>query len=228
MNWYHDFIGLLYPSICITCGNNLFRNEKIICTRCRYKLPITNFHLLKENPVSRALWGRVPLESAAAYLYFKKSGVAQVLMHELKYRGNKEMGIFLGELYGYELNTSRLFETIDCIVPVPLHKKKLKKRGYNQSEMIAIGLSRTFGKAVIAGNLYRKVHSSTQTRKTKYERWLNVDKIFGLRSPSDFENKHILLVDDVITTGATLEACAQVLLKLPKTRISIATIAFVA
>lgn len=226
MNIFDDFISLLFPRICIACGNKLFRNENIICSLCTYMLPKTNFHLLKDNPVSKMFWGRVNLESAAAFLFFRKGGRVQRMIHYLKYKGHKEIGIHLGLLYGRELSSSELFSNVEVIIPVPLHGKKLKKRGFNQSEQFAIGLGESMGKDVTNDVLMRKIHSATQTKKSRYERWQNVEEIFAVNHVDKIYGKHILLIDDVVTTGSTLEACAQVLLRITGVRISIATIAF--
>lgn len=226
MNIFEDFISLLFPRICIACGNKLFRNENIICSLCTYMLPKTNFHLLTDNPVSKMFWGRVNLESAASFLYFRKGGRVQRMIHYLKYRGHKEIGIHLGSLYGRELTSSELFNNVEVIIPVPLHVKKLKKRGFNQSTQFANGLGESMGKDVANDVLIRKIHSATQTKKSRYERWQNVEQIFAVNHIDKIAGKHILLVDDVVTTGSTLEACAQILSTVTGVQISIATIAF--
>jgi len=150
---------------------------------------------------------------AASYYFFSKKSKVQHLLHELKYHGNKDVGFMIGKLYGYDLLMSEYFKAIDFIIPVPLHPKKLKKRGYNQSEWIAKGLSISMKIPVNTNCLYRKVDSKTQTKKTRYNRWENVGMIFGLHHKEILSNKSVLLVDDVVTTGATLEGCAQVLQK---------------
>jgi ComF family protein len=152
----------------------------------------------------------------------------QHLLHQLKYSGNRELGIYFGRIYGNELKFTSFFEDIDCLVPVPLHPRKIRKRGYNQSEVFAQGLAGPAALEIISNCLYRKVHSSTQTRKGRYNRWENVGEIFGVRDEDKLINKHILLVDDVVTTGATLEACAQVLVSIPGVRVSVAAIAYAA
>lgn len=226
MKLLNDFISLLYPKICILCGNTLFKNEEIACTLCLYKLPRTNFHLLEENPVSKVFWGRVKVEHASSFLYFRKKGIVQTLIHHFKYKGRKDIGVFLGKLYGHELSESKLYDEIDYIIPVPLHKKKLLSRGYNQSDMFAYGLNESMGIEVLSDILYRKKHSSTQTKKSRFERWENVEEIFELKEAERIRNKHILLVDDVITTGATLEACIQILKQVKGLKVSVVTIAF--
>ena len=226
MTLINDFISLIYPKTCMACGKSLYKNEDCLCTYCLYHLPKTNFHLEKDNEVERVFWGRVRIESAASFLYFSKGGKVQKIMHKLKYKGRQEIGVFLGEQYGLELLNSDTFKNIDIIIPVPLHKMKLKKRGYNQSEKFAEGLSLSMKKPVSTDNLYRKIFSETQTKKTRYKRWQNVESIFDIKNPELLKSKHILLVDDVITTGATMEACVNVLKKVPEIKISIASIAY--
>jgi len=210
----------------MACGNNLFNNENVICTSCLFHLPKTNFHNDKDNPVSKVFWGRVKIESATAYFFYRKGGKVQQLIHQMKYKGQKEIGVFLGELYGIELNNAPGFNEIDKIIPIPLHRKKLKKRGFNQAELFASGLAKTMNKEVDTTSVVRNVATSTQTKKSRYKRWENVSDIFKLKDPDILKGKHILVVDDVITTGATMEACVQTLQKVPEITISVASIAF--
>ena len=209
----------------MACGNSLFKNEETICTLCCYHLPKTNFHLLKDNSVSKLFWGRVKIESAASYYFFQKESKTQKLIHQLKYQKQKEIGIYLGKQYGYELMKSEFFNTIEVIVPVPLHQKKLKKRGYNQSELFAKGLSQSMQVEINTDALFRAINTESQTKKTKDNRWENVKDIFQIKNAEHLQNKHILLVDDVVTTGATIEACASMLLTIEGAKVSIATIA---
>lgn len=169
--------------------------------------------------------GRVPIVSAASLYYFTKGGSVQKLIHQLKYKGKKEIGNFLGSYYGQELNGSEHFSSIEGIIPVPLHKKKQKKRGYNQSDIFAQGLSSTMNIEVLNNILERNHFSDTQTRKTRFNRWRNVKDIFEITTSEKIQGKHILLVDDVVTTGATLEACTNKLLESSASSVSIATIA---
>lgn len=219
-----DFINLCYPKLCAACSNTLVKNEDTICTVCIIHLPKTNYHLNIENPLNKIFWGRVPIEMVAAFYFFNKGNKVQNLLHELKYKGNKSVGEKIGVLYGYELLNSPIFNTIDYIIPVPLHPKKLKKRGYNQSEWFANGLSQSMNIPVSTTILYRNTDSSTQTKKSRFNRWENVAEIFGVNSPELINNKHILLVDDVVTTGATIEACAKIL-KEHHTKVSVVSIA---
>ncbi len=225
MNWLNDFVTLVYPRVCLACGESLLKQEDSICNQCIYYLPKTNFHKEQENAVSKLFWGRVNIQAASAFYFYKKQSKVQNLLHQLKYKGQKEVGIKLGSLYGAELKQDNKFEDISFIVPVPLHPDKEKKRGYNQSEMFSVGLSKTLLIPSDSSILIRNFASETQTKKEKYKRWENVKSIFEIRDPEKIKNKHILLVDDVITTGATLEACAQHLLTVPGTRVSIVAIA---
>lgn len=220
----HDFWGLFYPRICPACDNPLVRNEEFICTSCLMDLPRTNFHKDPENEVAQMFWGRVKVENATSFLYFQKKSKVQRLLHKLKYKGEKEIGEFLGRSIGNELKGTA-FNDGDIIIPLPLHPKKQKIRGYNQSEMIALGLGKALGKKIETGVLIRKIANSTQTRKHRYERWLNVEEVFEVVNHEKIANKHVLLVDDVVTTGATLEASAGELLKAENTKVSIITVA---
>jgi len=221
-----DFISLLYPRICYACGNTLFRHENVICTQCLFQLPKTNFHLFPDSPLDKVFWGRVPLQRTAALYYFSKGGKVQHLIHQLKYKGQKEVGIYMGKLLGNDLKTDPGFETINAIIPVPLHPRKQRKRGYNQSEQFAIGLSESTGIAMDIKSFVRTVATETQTRKSRFARYENVKEIFKVTYPENLENKHLLLVDDVITTGATLESCANILLDIPGVKLSVAAIAY--
>ncbi len=225
MSYTNDFIGLIYPSICVGCGNPLWKNERFICTFCDFHLPRTNFHQEKGNPLDQIFWGRAQIESAAAYLFFNKGNTVQHMVHALKYKGRKDIGIWLGKQYGSDLKLSPYFDAIEYILPVPLHPKKFISRGFNQSEQFAIGLNSSMNVPVENQVLYRKKTSETQTKKSRFVRWQNVEDIFAVKEYQKLEGKHILLVDDVVTTGATLESCITALLRIPGVRISLATIA---
>jgi len=220
----NDFFNLIFPRLCCGCRSALLKNEQIICISCVVGLPKTGFHKDKENPVNKVFWGRVDVEMATSFYFFSKKSKVQNLLHHLKYKGVKEVGFVLGELFGFELNESEFYKDIDFIIPVPLHKNKLKRRGYNQSEWIAFGLSKSMSIPVNTNSLYRKSDSETQTKKSRYNRWENVGEIFGV-SNNEIEGKRILLVDDVVTTGATIEACTQVLLQ-KNCKVLVATIAY--
>jgi ComF family protein len=220
-----DFISLLFPRICAACGNSLWKQEETVCLSCEFHLPRTNFHLSLENLVSRLFWGRVNLESAAAYLYFNKGNKVQRLIHQLKYKGRRDIGIYFGRQYGQHLRYSPFFQTVQLIVPVPLHTKKLMQRGYNQSEQFAIGLGESMKIPVDPDAICRRKETETQTKKSRFRRWQNVADVFEVKDPGSLAMKHVLLVDDVITTGATLESCIRALSSIHGIRISVATIA---
>jgi ComF family protein len=188
-------------------------------------LPRTDFHLHLDNPASRLFWGRTRVQAASSCFYFHKGSRVQHLIHGLKYKGRKDPGLFLGHMYGEVLKNQEIFSTIDLVVPVPLHPRKLRKRGYNQSEVIAHGMARGMGLSMNTKGLVKITATETQTRKSRFSRWENVKEVFTLVDKPVFENKHILLVDDVITTGATLEACANTILMAAGARVSIATLA---
>jgi len=224
--YLEDFFSLFFPVLCPACGKNLFKNESILCTDCIYHLPYTNFHLEKDNRVARQLWGRIPFTGSAAFLYFRKGSRVQNLMHELKYNNKPEIGVKLGEMYGHALQISVGYKDADIIIPVPLHPKRLKERGYNQSDHFAHGLSKVLGIPLNTDILKRSVATATQTKRSRFSRYENMKDVFEVTDPDIIIGKHILLVDDVITTGATIEACSMKLLEIPLTTISIATIAF--
>ncbi len=220
----HDILNLFYPELCITCGRRLFDQERWLCIECIGHLPRTKFHSDPENKVARLFWGRVDVENATSWLYFRKGSRYQKLVHCLKYKGNQEVGEELGRLFSLELADSP-FRSADLVIPVPLHTKKLKQRGYNQSDWIARGIASGLDKPLLTDNLIREKHNPSQTRKNRYERWQNVEGIFRVSRPGELVNRHILLVDDVVTTGSTLEASVKALLVSGAGKVSIATLA---
>jgi len=225
MSYFSDFASLFFPRLCETCHNALLRHEEIVCTLCLHQIPRTGFHNEDHNVVSQIFWGRVAIEHVAAWSFFLKGGKVQHLIHLMKYNGKKEIGHFLGKIYGKDLVNSPFFHDVEVIVPVPLHKKRKWKRGYNQSEYIAMGLSESMRIPLDTKSLIRETASETQTKKSRFRRWENVKEIFAVRDFSSLQNKHILLVDDVITTGATIEACARELLKIQGVKISVVGLA---
>jgi ComF family protein len=222
-----DFVNLVYPDLCCACGDVLQEQENLICLHCETELPRTNFHLHRDNPMERIFWGRIPIEKAAAFVYFYKSSHVQEVMHRIKYKGAKEAAHRLGLWYGRDINDATAFIDAAMLIPVPLHRKKEKQRGFNQSEWFAKGLSESTGIPVNTTALAREQWSETQTKKSRYLRWENVKEIFKVKDASAFEGKHVIIVDDVITTGATIEACARQILELNcGARVSVLTLAF--
>jgi ComF family protein len=224
-NYINALLELFYPRLCLVCGEKLIADENYICLKCLLHAPRTNFHLEPENRMEQVFYGRVPIERATAFFEFKKGSNYQKILHHLKYKGSKELGEFMGSRYAGEIKDSNFTQHIDLICPVPLHPRKERKRGYNQSYHLAKGLSDVLQIPIANDALVRKTFSSTQTRKTRYERWENVEDIFQVISPVSFTKKHILLIDDVVTTGATLEACAATILKSCDCKISLLTLA---
>ncbi len=216
---------LVFPETCPACEAALRRGEKCLCTSCRFRLPRTHYHKDAENPVVKHFWGKVRIEAASAYYHFGKGEKVQRLIHHLKYKGRKDVGEFVGELFGYEIMQVNAFSAVDTIVPVPLHPAKLRQRGYNQSDSFAEGIARAMAVKFDPGGLKRVRATETQTRKHRYERYENVNRVFEVAEPGAIQGKHILLVDDVITTGSTLIACAEALLSMPGTRVSIGALA---
>lgn len=222
---YSDFINLFFPNICHVCGQKLYQGEKIICMHCIYDMPKTNFHKETPNELMKIFWGRFPLQKATALLYFKKGSKYRKLIHKLKYQKKPEIGIYLGNLLSE--NLEEWTNDIDYIIPVPLHPKKKKIRGYNQSEQFAIGISEILNIKVDTKTLIRSKFTETQTKKGRFERWKNVGTVFEITNTEMLKDKHVLLVDDVITTGATIEGSAQALLGISGLKISIASIGIV-
>ena len=223
---FTDFIRLFYPNLCMVCHNDLASNESVICTACLYHIPRTKYWLDSENAVAKIFWGRAFVQNACSFFFFAKGSRYRKLLHHLKYNGKKEVGFILGKEFGNELKRVESYQNIDFIVPVPLHPKRLRQRGYNQAEEIAKGLNESMGIPISANNLIRSGYTETQTRKSRTQRVENVSRAFRLVNPSDFEGKHILIVDDIVTTGATLEECATTVLQAENSKVSIVTLAY--
>lgn len=215
---------LLYPNICAGCGTDLSGKE-VVCAACCASLPVTNFHMHANNPIEKIFWGRVPLLSAFSYLYFNKHSIVRQLLHQLKYQSNPEVGYFFGRRMGQVMLQSNRYTDLDALIPLPLHDSKLKSRGYNQAETIAEGIAEILRIPILNSVVTRPSQNQTQTHKNRTERWKNTCGKFLVKKSKELEKKHILLIDDVVTTGATLEACASELLNL-KAAISIATVAY--
>jgi len=221
-----DFVSLLFPELCVACRESLVANEHLLCTDCRFNLPYTNFHLQADNIVARQFWGKINIDAAFALYYFNKGGKIQNMLHQLKYNGQQQIGNLLGNIAGEQLAKNEIFNAVDYIIPVPLHKKRFRERGYNQSTRFAEGLANKLNAVVEEDNLVRVKSTETQTRKSRFARFENMQEVFVVINPEKLQGKHVLLVDDVITTGSTLEACGEQLLKIEGLKLSIATIAY--
>lgn len=218
---FNSLINLFFPKVCAGCKSFINTNEYVICTICRHELPLTNHHLNPENEAFKKFYGRIPVEHVSALLYFHKKGMVQEMIHNLKYKGHEEIGSLLGEWYATDLKNNSVVKNADVIIPVPLHKKRLKERGYNQVTNFGIALSENFNIPMNDTILMRKVYSKTQSKKSLLGRLEGIETAFDITFTEDYNNKHFLLIDDVLTTGATLEACSKELLKIPGAKISI-------
>lgn len=222
---FEKLLNLFFPKACAGCNSFLLANEKVICTVCRHEIPLTNHSKIENNEAHVKFYGRISIEFAGALFYFHKKGIVQELIHKLKYKGHQEIGTAVGYWYAEEIKNIKELQDVDFIIPVPLHKKRLKERGYNQVE--------TFGKAVSESTkipyndkvLIRTIYSKTQTKKNILGRSEMAKSIFSITADESHHNKHFLLIDDVITTGSTLEACGRELLKIPGARLSIVCMA---
>jgi len=221
----HGLLDLFYPDLCVCCTRPLNREEQVICLHCSLGLPRTAFHMLDENKATDIFAGRIPVERAIAFVYFTKEGTVQQLLHHFKYKKKQQVGTILGRLYAADLSECDWIREVDVIIPVPLHRKKESSRGFNQAAVFATALGNALHIEVCTGALERIKHTVSQTTKSRKARLDNVSNVFRITSPGPVQHKHVLLIDDVLTTGATLESCALELLKIPGTRISIATIA---
>lgn len=226
MNFLKNMYQLFYPELCLCCNDTLTSYESIICVNCRHDLPLTNFTNEEHNLVEKSFYGKIKIETATALFYFFKKGKIQNLIHALKYKNQQQVGTLLGNWLGDELAKSSRFSTIDCVIPVPLHKNKLKTRGYNQvsnfGENLAKNMKIPFNESILA----RVSFTKTQTKKVRFDRWNNVQELFFVADEKALENKHILLIDDIITTGATLEACCKAFENTKNIKISVACMAY--
>lgn len=218
-------VDLLFPKVCYACLNLLNDNEETICVDCRHDLPVTNFHFDDDDSVAKVLYGRAKIENGTALFRFEKKGIVQQLVHGLKYKGYENIGFFLGNWLGGELKDLEHYKYVDVVIPVPLHKNKLKKRGYNQVAKFGQQIAKALDADYKDDVLLKVTNTTSQTTKNRFTRWNNTDELFTILNDASIENKHVLLVDDLITTGATLEACISVLYKAKNIKISIATIA---
>lgn len=223
-----SLLHLFFPHCCAGCGTDVLSNEQLLCLPCISRLPLTNFHLYADNPVQHIFRGRLPLINATSYVYFTKDSLLQHLMHQFKYRNRKDIGIWFGRRMGEALKTSTRFTMPDALIPIPLFAARERKRGYNQAYLLCTGMAENMGIPVWKDIVIRSALTETQTRKSRIERWQNMDGKFSIQDAASIQGKHLLLVDDVVTTGATLEACGQALLTAGNVKLSIATMGFAA
>ena len=220
-----NLLNLFFPKVCLGCNGYLVDNESYVCTSCRHQLPLTNFHLDNNDAVKNVLFGRIKLENATSLLHFSKKGIVQQLMHNLKYRGHQDVGLFLGKWLGEELKTIKGYQGIDVVIPVPLHKSRLRQRGYNQvakfGQEIANALEIEFNTKV----LLKTKAIKSQVFKSQFLRTSMDSATFSISENQTLKGKHILLVDDIVTTGTTIESCANALLNIEGVKISVATMA---
>lgn len=221
-----DFIHLIFPHVCTGCGSDILNNNHQLCLRCLSELPATNFFAQPGNPVEKKFYGRLQVRNGGAAYFFTKDSLLETLIYELKYKGNKDIGFYLGQLLAKFLANDKRFGDVDALVPLPLNPKREKKRGYNQATALCNGIASVCNRPVLDKTVVRKVNTETQTHRGRITRWENMEGVFAVANVSAIENKHILLVDDVITTGASLEACGSEILKAEGVTLSIATLAY--
>lgn len=220
-----NLLSIFYPRLCVGCGQILQENEPHLCLNCQLHLPETNYHLSDDNPLELIFRGRAKVENVYSFLFYRKGNDVQRILHQLKYKGNKEIGAYIGEMYGRKLAAADKLEDVELILPIPLHPKKLRSRGYNQSEWIAKGLSAATGIPYATDVLVRSTYTETQTKKSRFSRWENVKEVFAIANADKIAGRHVVVCDDVLTTGATTEAAIQKILEVPGARVSVVTLA---
>lgn len=220
-----NLLNLFFPKVCFGCSQLLTDNEDYLCTQCRHDLPVTNFHFNHDKSIEKIFYGRVKIEQATALLHFEKKSIVQHLLHNLKYKGQEDIGLFLGKWLGHELASVETYKNIDIIIPVPLHQKKLRQRGYNQVAKFGAEIANALNAKYIDNVLIKTSNTKTQVFKKRVARWNSDNEIFTIKNHELIDGKHILLVDDIITTGATIESCVTVLNKAQNVKISVASMA---
>jgi ComF family protein len=223
---WDGLIGLVFPDYCEVCGTPLARGERYMCLSCLYKMPRTKFWEKENNDIEKRFWGKIKIERACSLFFFRKGSDYRPVIHKLKYKGKYTIGLRLGEELGACLESSSLYKDVSMLVPVPLHPAKERLRGYNQSELIAYGIANVMNRPIERRNLIRIKYTETQTDKNAAERWENVQSVFDIRDASRLNDEHILLIDDVMTTGSTIESCASTVLNNCSCKVSIATIGY--
>ena len=224
MRWISDLLDIIFPRYCAVCGERLSHTEKHICLNCLCSMPLIEKSHKQE--IEKLFWGKIPVERATSFMYYRKGSPYNNLLHQIKYKAHPETAIYIANIAATELIEEGFFDGIDIIVPLPLSRKKERQRGYNQSDYIAKGLSQKSGIPILRNAIQRTVANETQTHKNRDERWKNVEGIFSVISPNELQGKHILLVDDVLTTGATIASCAKCICTLTDTKISLFTLAY--
>jgi len=224
--FFNSLLHLIYPKCCAGCGSDLISGKHLICLECINELPLTDYFMHAGNPVEKIFWGRLPLVAAGSQVYFTRQSVIRNLLHQFKYRGNKEIGLYFGRMIGETLARAERFADVDGLIPLPLFYKKEKKRGYNQAAVICEGISEVMNVPVWGDVVARRKNTETQTHRSRMERWDNIEGKFELKKDHMIMDKHVLLVDDVITTGATLESCGTEILKAKGVRLSVASLAY--
>lgn len=218
-------LRLFFPRVCSLCGTPLVEGEQLVCTHCMLTLPMATGTREQDNFLEKRFWGRLPIEAATSLLLFVKDNPSQQVLHQIKYNGNERLAVMMGKRLGEWIATTGRFDDVELIIPVPLHRRKERQRGYNQSLLLCRGIAETFPRPIVADNLVRLKKTDSQTHKNREERLDNMRQVFALRHPEQLAHKHVLLVDDVITTGATTEACYQALRQVEELHISIASLA---
>ena len=223
--YLQNFSELLYPKLCGGCGNHLYENEEVVCVYCRASMPLSGECDFENNASEKLFWGKVTITAAASFLFFQKKSSTQHLLHQLKYQQKENIGEWLGEQFAYSLQSKGRFAAVEIIIPIPLHPSRIKFRGYNQCDAIARGMASVLQIPIVNGVLIRNVATQSQTKKNRFQRFENMNSVFSLAQASAIKGKNILLLDDVLTTGATLISAAQVLQQAGSNKLFVGAIA---
>ena len=219
-------LHLFFPHLCAGCSSDMIDDQELICFQCMLSLPYTQFESIENNPVEKLFWGRTKIEHAFSIFYYIPDSPLQQIIHHIKYKNNPALGVYMGKIMGLKLKSFFAMNAVDLMLPMPLHPKKEYTRGYNQASVLCEGIQETTDISYLNHTLIRNFNTSTQTKKSRIERWENVAEVFEITDPAAFEHKHILLIDDVITTGASTEACANLLIKNKAASVSICSLAY--